>query len=274
MQTAVNAAGLAAFEGDLDRFAIFSLIVAQTHPDAPASRPIAANSLAMSIDRPFETVRRHVNGLIAAGLCMRIGGRIGVVPDRLAEPALAQACSVAHDGFVHFVEQIAAAGLMPPLPSPTRAYHAMTGVAAAVDVMFAAVTNNRLIHRDWLSLTIFSAVLLANAERYAALAPLGGVPLAPMHAVRASVIARALHLPETTVRRRLVHLTAAGGPLLRCAQGLFASREWLANPSAAATSAATYAAIRLILTRAAANGFPFHDPASAYLVGPPPPCFA
>ena len=271
MQTAINAKGLSIFGGDIDRFALFALIVSQTHPDAPNSRPIAAHSLAMSVGRPFETVRRHVNALIDRGLCRRLAAGVAVVPASLAIGDIAASSDIAHDAFVQFVEDLAAQDLLPPLPNATRAYHPMVGVDAAVNVMFAAVESNRVLHADWTGLTIFSAVLLANAQRYEASAPLGGEPLAPEHAVRASTIGRVLNLPETTTRRRVTLLSGPGGPLVRHPRGLLVSTDWLVQPAAAAASAATYAAIRRALTRAAINGFPFDDPASAYRIGPPPP---
>ena len=274
MQTAINAVGLALFDGDLDRFGIFALIFSQTHPDALNGRPIAVNSLAMSVGRPFETVRRHVNALIGRGLCERVGKGISLAPAATTMPDVIAASDAAHHAFVRFVEELTAQALVPPLPKPVHAYHPIVGVDAAVNVLFAAVESNRLLHHDWTSLSVFSGVLLANAQRHEALAPLGGVPLSPAHAVRASVVARTLNLPETTVRRRVAILTAPGGPLIRCPRGLLVSSAWLADPAAEETSAATYTAIRRILARAAANGFPFHDPASAYLVAPAPLCSA
>ena len=56
--------------------------VDQTPPDAEL-RPISAHSLALSLGIPYETARRYIGKLIAAGRVARVKGGV-IVPDRLA----------------------------------------------------------------------------------------------------------------------------------------------------------------------------------------------
>ena len=53
------------------RFAIFSLIVRESLRRNPRGKAISTHSLAISLSRSFETVRRHVIALTEAGLCVR-----------------------------------------------------------------------------------------------------------------------------------------------------------------------------------------------------------
>lgn len=276
MQTTINAAGLRVFDGDIDRFVIFTLVLREGLPGQVPSRPISAYSLSTSLDRSFETVRRHVNALIADGFCERVRGGVIAAADVIDRPEVRALFRLSHDSFVGLVEDLTRSGGLPPITQSVNAYDPAIGISGAVDVMLAAVASNRGLHGDWLDLVIFSTVLCANGQRYerdARIAP--GDPLGAAHAVRPSVIARTLALAETTVRRRIARLTASGGSLIQQRGGLLVSPEWLAQPRAAETTAATLTSVRRELRKAVARGFPIDDPASAYLDGrPPAPVFA
>lgn len=267
MQTSIIAAGMRSFRGDVDRFAIFSLIVRETLQRNALAKAISTHSLAISLSRSFETVRRHVIAMTDAGLCVR--GRSGVMvrADVLERPDVAALMRLSHDSFVRMADGLVRLGELPAVTGTARAYDNHVGIAAAIDVMLATVDSNRAIHHDWLDLVLFSTILHANMQRWAQTSDAGG--LSPRHAVRAGVIARVLSLPDTTVRRRLTRLTSTGGPVLRLQQGFLVSERWLESDDARATSQRTYTHIRLVVTNAAAHGFPIADPRSAYLDGPP-----
>ncbi len=89
-------------------------------------------------------------------------------------------------------------------------------------------------------------------------------------AVRPSVIARALSLPETTARRRLREASGPGKAIIEGAGGYRVSLEWLATKEAAAISEQSLSNLRRVVNRAAAHGFPVTAPASAYVVRRPP----
>lgn len=268
MQTSIIAAGMRSFRGDVDRFAIFSLIVRETLQRDALAKAISTHSLAISLSRSFETVRRHVIAMTDAGLCVR--GRSGVMvrADVLERPDVAALMRLSHDSFVRLTDGLVRLGGLPVVTGPMRVYDSHVGIAAAIDVMLATVDSNRAIHHDWLDLVLFSTILHANMQRRAQTLESGD--LSPTHAVRAGVIARALSLPDTTVRRRLTRLTSPGGPVLRLRQGFLVSERWLESEDARETSRRTYTHIRLVVTNAAAQGFPVNNPTSAYLEGPPP----
>lgn len=267
MQTRINAAGLRSFEGDVDRFAIFSLIVRESLRRNPRGKAISTHSLAISLSRSFETVRRHVIALTEAGLCVR--GQYGVLvrAEVLERPDIAAMMRLAHDSFVSFVEGLEQLGEWTGARPAAKPYDPQVGIAASVDVMLAAVDSNRTIHRNWLDLMLFSTVLYANLQRSRAAGQAFG--FGPDHAVRPAALAEAMSLPETTVRRRLKLLVEEAGSLERVAKGYIVSDAWMAQPGAAETSARTYSNIRLIVTHAVANGFPIDRPASVYIDGRP-----
>lgn len=276
MQTTINAAGLHAFAGDMDRFVIFTLVLREGLPGQTPPRPISAYSLSTSLDRSFETVRRHVNALIASGYCARVKGGVIAAAGVVDGPQMRRLFALSHDAFVRFVEDLIALGGLPPMAPSAKPYDSAIGISGAVDIMLAAVESNRALHGDWLDLVLFSTVLCANGQRYDAdprVRP--GDLLGVRHAVRPSVIARTLGLAETTVRRRSARLVAPGGPLESVRGGLVVSQGWLAAPRAAETTATTLTNVRRELRKAVARGFPIDAPARAYLdCRPPAPVFA
>lgn len=280
MQTTINGAAMRVFDGDIYRFGIFTLIMREAFLDADQRKPISVHSMSASLSRPFETVRRHVGALIDAGLCTRVAA--GVVPsaDVTSDPRIGGLLVLASDCFVRLTEDLAALGLLPALRVSDQPVAPGIGAQYAIDVMLGTVDANTSLHEDWMELTVYSTILCANAQRHAAAtraAPDHAIdtPLDARHAVRASVVARALGIPETTVRRRVAAMTGEGKPLVRTRSGLLVSKAWHEHPAAQETSAISATNVRRVLARAAANGFPFHAIQSAYIAGRPAlPVFA
>lgn len=282
MQTAIVASGVRALDGGLERFAIFTLIVRQTMPDlggdsgAYIGRAISVYSLASSMSQPYETVRRHVNALVELGLCLRLEGGVAATPDGLRLPAFASLMIETHDRFVRLIADMSTLDLPLPRPRPGTSYDLRSGVQVAVDMMLAAVDTNRGTHEDIVELALFSTILSGNLARMARDRALAlkyrdqrePVPDELLDAMRISVLARVMGLPDTTVRRR-VGVMVAEGKLIRKGSGVIISQAWMNDDACLATSLASYRNTRRLLERMATTGFPFQAPASAYVIGRP-----
>jgi DNA-binding Lrp family transcriptional regulator len=281
MQTDIVAAGLRAFSGDLDRFVIFTLVLRQSLTRgtaiAPHARAISINSLASSLGRSFETVRRHVNALVADGLCARSHAGVAALDTALDRAEVSDVLIMAHDAFVRMIEDMAALDLPLPQPRPDVPYRHDVGVNAAIDIMLAVLATNIGAHREWLNLALFSTIFCANVRGFAHNAELARryadersvVPRDLIRPISAGAVARALSLPSATVRRRAAALIA-DGRLVRVPGGLVVNEAWLNRPEGVAISRASWANIRRILANATGAGFPFDRPGGTYMRGRPP----
>lgn len=277
MQTGIASAGLRAMDGNLDRFMIFTLIVRQSlsgRDGTPA--PISTYSIANSLSRPYETVRRHANTLIEMGLCVRHAQGLLPVQDELRTPTFVELITVSHDWFVRLIDDLRRTGVLLPKERASGSYQPKAGLEAVVDLTFAVVDTNRQVHQDWAELVIFSTLLCANVQHFAhdpAIAPRYRDPAVAtpdgLHRpVRLSKVARALGMSESTVRRRVADMVGQGA-VVKSDGGLLVSEAWLNRPATVETSVATYRNLKRVLERLAAAGFPFGKPESAYMRGRP-----
>lgn len=268
LQTSLLATGVRVFGGRIDRFIIYTLaarVTGLSDAEAEAMVPTSAHALAASLGRPYETIRRHVNALIADGLCVRHGNRIHVTPEGLRRPRVAQLVRWTHDCFVRFVDDLAATGEAMPPPRPGVDYGMANGVRAAVDIMLAVIQTNREKHAGWVDLILFSTVVAANCRGH----PLGAAPSPASRPVPALAVARTIGVTPATASRHLSAMTETG-QLVRGRGGFRVNGLWLAHPAAQAVSDASLQNIRRLLRGLAAQGFPFNDPARAYLAARPP----
>ncbi len=272
MQTTIVTGGLRAFDGKLDRFVIATVIARDVLYSRPEVTPISVLALASSLNRPFETTRRHVHALIDLGHITRHPGGVITAADWRDNAEITALTHLSHDAFVCFAEALKRNNLLPPLPRASRAYTPATGIRSSIDIMLAAADSNTDTHGDWLNLVIFSTIVFANTQRYFSDSDRSG-SLGQRHAVRTSAVARVLALTDITARRRVARLSQPGGAIIRTTKGLLVSEPWLMSPAAKEASGRTSNEVRRILARAAADGFPFHDPASAYLDRRPPTIF-
>jgi hypothetical protein len=115
---------MGAFGGNFDRAIIFFALLRESSEIRRCAtgtvcaeygqRPgMSVNALAASLARPFETVRRHVNALIEAGLCVRDGQQVRGAPgDRLGAATAARHHGAAGRGYGE-LRLAAAAGTSP-----------------------------------------------------------------------------------------------------------------------------------------------------------------
>ncbi|VXC77019.1 conserved hypothetical protein [Sphingomonas sp. 8AM] len=276
--SSMSITGLRYFKGNMDRFLVFGLLLRTSLSQPDRRGTISVHSAAMSLGRPFETVRRHICALLDRRVCQRT--RTGVMlSDAFWERADNwQQLRYAHDCFVRLIADSVAKGTI-PIGNPPAARHprlALTdGVCAAIDLFLALVDANRSLCTEPLDLAVFSVVLHANHQALVADRALGGfggaTPLLPRHAVRVAQVARALSTPDTTVRRRIAPRSTEGGPYRRTTNGLLVSPDCLRHcGQTSEENNAKHGSIRLIIQRAVAAGLSLRDPAHSYCDGRPP----
>lgn len=274
MQTTILAKGLLLTNGDVGRFAIFSLIVRMTtarpeHPSAPNG--ITVSSLAGSLSLPYETVRRHVGFLISDGLCSRDSGGVSANPGSAAD-AVGEVWRTAHDALGRFVERLVEGSVRVPSRRPGVLYDPAYGVLAAVDLMLSVVDGNRGTHADLTQLAIFSAIFSREQASILADPAVSStyrdetrpVPSELRSNVRAANIAAMLPISETTIRRHIGYMMA-DGRIERCSTGIQVSERWLNEPRCVDVSRKSYANMRRILEQLASKGFPFGHPSWSVL---------
>ncbi len=265
LQTTIVSKGVRAFDGWLDRFVIYTLIARLSGlPDPDGATPISVHALAASLGQPYETVRRHVKILTADGLCARAGARIVAHPPGLQRPHIARLVRVTHDSFVRFVEQLAATGEAMPERRQVR-YDPAAGVQAAADIMLAVTQTNREKHAGWLDLVLFSTVAAGNCRAQ----PPGPAPSPAILPIGTIAVARTIGVSAASASRHLAAMTGTG-QLRRVREGYLVNRAWLDQPAAQAVTQLSLQNVRRLLGAIATRGFPFDDPAAAYLDGRPP----
>lgn len=268
LQTSLLAQGVRVFGGRIDRFIIYTLaarVTGLSDSEAAAMVPTSAHALSASLGRPYETIRRHVNALIDDGLCVRHGNRIHVTPEGLRRPRVAHLLRWSHDCFVRFVEDLVPAGAQLPASRDGVRYELTTGLRTAIDILLAVIQTNREQHASLIDLALFSTVVAVNCRPH----PLTGGLTPADNAVHALTVARMIGLTPATANRRLSRM-ARTGQLVRGRSGFRVNGRWLAHPASQAVSDASLQNIRRLLGGLAAQGFPFDEPARAYLAARPP----
>lgn len=237
---------------------------------------ISINAIAASLGRPFETVRRHVNGLIDSGLCVRTPRGIIVAPGLADAPVMQQMIRDLHDLMVRLIDYATRHGVHVPIKRSDLPYQPSATIAATLDLVLASVEYLEPHYGDWLEMAVVNATIAANARpvtfdpvlaiRYAAT---DAVP--PRHlrrAVSVTGLARALRMPYSTVQRQ-VKASILRGQLERVPGGIMITQEQLdADGVRVAGPAAVSRALRAF-GRLVPGGFPFDDPPSCYMTGPP-----
>lgn len=283
MQVGGAAAIMRVFEGNFDRAVIFFALLREgsafrEHANGTAistgrSRPGASvNALAASLDRPFETVRRHVNALIAAGLCRRDGAFVAVEAGTMADPAIDATLADLHDLMIRLIEDMVDFDL--PLPAPRRdvPYDRHITIAAAIDLLLVAIEFHAGQHGDWLQVLLYGTIMVANARpitydvehahRYSESDTVP--PDALRRPIGTAAVARTLGLPYSTAGRHILHMLA-DGRLQRRPGGLIVSAAWMSTPSQLEGARIVAARAAQILARLAASGFVLDRPAALYL---------
>ncbi len=244
--------------------------------DASASG-ISVNAIATSLKRSFETVRRHINTLIAAGVLQRTVQGVVIAPAVLAHPMITAALERMHDGIVALVESLARSAVPLPATRSDQTYDPDATIATAIDLALAPFEIFAPHYENWREMAVTNIVVIVGARdvthdpvmtrRYA---DADTVPPADIRrAISTAGIARGMRISHATARRE-VDLGIAAGRFQRVPGGVIATDAFLSGPTI--TNGGQHAAARAAqaLTRLVPGGFRFDDPARCYIVGPPP----
>jgi DNA-binding Lrp family transcriptional regulator len=196
---AINQANIAPLTRDPEARARYGQLEAPA-PDHER-RPVSINAIAASLVLPFETVRRRVKGLCAAGVCVITPEGVVIPSSFLASPAYLQSVLTGHERLRRFYFDLRAAELVEDLPDSAFPREQVVPVRAAARLLSDYVLRVTEALMREVANVVSLMVLLALID--AAVAE-------PPRSLSASGLARTLRLPLETVRRHLALLQEAG----------------------------------------------------------------
>lgn len=263
----------------VDRAVIFLAILDHSLSSAEKTgNPVgvSVHAMAMSLSRPFESIRRQVNVLIADGWCNRAPSGIVVDPSIIASPGIQRLVADLHDWLIWLVEQYRTFDLPLPATRPAAGdLQALTSLTA-IQLVLAAVDFGSLSHSNIRDFYIVHWVTTASVHKVIFNPILtrqyGGLTTVPDDHYRAGVsiqrLSTLLELPPVTVYRQ-INKAISAGQLERCDGGVRGTQTYLnSNVMQADIRLASQRADRAF-QRLAMAGFPFDDPARCYSGAPP-----
>lgn len=226
------------FPGDLHRAIIFVLIARMSCPEWAIgnviSRPdrsttFSINGLAASLSRPFETVRRHVNGMIKDGICARTEDGIVLAPVPEREADIVSYYRDTADLLRTLAQRLDEGGVA--LPRATKEGDDRLGpiINAGLDICLVALENNE--HSHWFELILHGAQIYENGRDIMGSPELARVfgNLVLTAEQRRPVTIKALStnygIPYATVRRHVDDMLATGR-LIKKPGGYILDPEW------------------------------------------------
>ena len=220
---AINQANIARLTRDPDARARYGQLDAPA-PDA-ARRPVSVNAIAASLGLPFETVRRRIRRLVAAGVCVASPEGIVVPASFLASPGYLQSVLHGYERLARFYAELKAAGFAGDLPPSAYALEDGVPVRAAARLLadYLLRSSEGLMREAGNVVTVLVLVALLNA------ALRGGGPVQRPLPLTIRGLAGQLRLPQETVRRRVTELVE-DGLCVRTAAGVVMPPESLSRP--------------------------------------------
>lgn len=240
---------------------------------------ISINGMAASMNRSFETVRRHVNGLIKDGICHRLPTGVLVKNDMWDTPEFVLLLTRLHDRMVGLIDDLQKFGVPLPNTPSERCYDPDASIAAMIDVTLATFECMEDVYHDWLELLIGNTVALAGARSVSFEPELGrhygdahaALPEELREGISVAAIARTLQMNESTVRREVAALVKSGS-LIRAGRGCIrASTAYLEGEAFRRGIQLMAKYGHLILQRLVPGGFDFDQPTRCYVEGRLPP---
>ncbi len=247
-----------------------------------AAEGISINAIATSLNRSFETTRRHVNGLIRDEICERIPSGVILRPQFTESPVFFASLRRSHDRMVGVIDDLKLLGV--PLPSAyaEQPYDPDTTLAALFDLMLVSLEYLAPSFRSWRELLIINAVANAGernvtfdanrARRYGDFDTV--LPEDQRQPVSVADLAGALGMTESSIRREVTAAIKSGNLMRVGHKGFCATTQYLISAPVASINHLHAARLATILQRLVRGGFRFDDPALCYLDGKPPRWFA
>lgn len=233
---------LALFPGDLTRAIIFVLVARMACADwvtpagiAPPQQhgAFSVNSLAASLGRSFETIRRHVNAMIDAGICTKIPQGICLDPTSERANEIIEFYA-GHARILHrLTDKIARHDVVIPRPDAPGACQLRLQVTAALDLGLIALENNE--HETWFELIIHGAMIHESGIEFISSPTLARayantvIPDEMWRPVKIRAISDKYGMPYATVRRHFDTMQSVG-MLRKRTGGYTLSTAWTAEP--------------------------------------------
>lgn len=255
--------------------------VADLPPDEVRA-PVTIYVIARDLGLPYETVRRHVAKLKAAGLCVSAEGGGVIIPRHALEsPTTLEYVAQCWRTTAAFVEEAASFGIVAPGDHPPAGPEfARHVVRLAVEYFLDGMRIMAdTVDLDVLSVLVLRAVSVGNVARLAHDPRLGRVhagladipPDDQRVPVSAYAVSKFLLLPYETTRRTLVRLIELGLVERREAGGLVVPAAVIAQPEVVAGTAKLAALTEAFLGRLAEVGVVPGAALPAFAVAPPTP---
>ena len=234
-----------------------------TPPPDALRRPVSINALAVSLDQPFETVRRHINQLIAAGVCVATPAGVYVPTEVLISEAFASAAKARYQRFWRFYEELRSFGAIEPMPYvPLPVEHPAAPLRAVgrilSDYFFRSTEVLHRHMRDLMTGLVLLAVVRANSEhvppaQVAAIMRTGWLRDEHRRPVRVAELSRRVGAPYETTRRHVGRLLEQGF-CKRAGGGLLVASETFHQPTLYAITVENFVNVRRLFRQTAALG--------------------
>lgn len=260
-----------------DRAAVFLAVLGHSLADEGAApRGVSVHALAQSFGRPFESMRRQVNALIADGWCARVPSGVVIAPRALASAEVEELMVQLHDLIVWLAAQFRTDGLPLPSPRPGRTPTRSGMTAIAIELVLATVDFAAAGYRSIREFYVVHSIIQASVRgvtfdpvltrRYSALST---IP-ADEHRLPVNVpsLCQVLGLPTVTVYRQ-VGTAIAEGKLERIRGGVRATAAFLGSEMTRTHLRIATARAARAMDRLALEGFPFDAASTQYVAETP-----
>lgn len=188
----------------------------------PGRKAMGIRELARKLDLPYETVRRHVTGLVTSGLCLVENGGLAVPSARRSNAGILRKIYVNAVRLLGDLSRIDVVDFKADRTPPDRARRLdrdqMAIAVAAMGLLLAGMRVLRgFFDGDLIKGLVFTGIWAANVKHVTNSAPAAHRSILPDHyrlPVSARAISDSLRLPYETVRRHADALVKEG----RCAR--------------------------------------------------------